>query len=93
IIYWLIAQEKLNFPRGMGVRMPLSRYQEPIIVAINSPYLTIKDINIRTDTGMNKEFNGGGFKKYQCGEDLPRNISLEDLIIPNQILRNIEALR
>lgn len=95
IIYWLIAQEDINFPRPdkMGIRMPLSRYQESIIAAMNSQYLTIDDINIRTDTNRNKQFNLGEFKVYQCGDDLPRDLIFNNLFVPNQILVNVDALR
>ncbi|MED4032205.1 hypothetical protein [Priestia megaterium] len=36
IIYWLIGQEEINYPRSsrkMGVRLPITRYHEAIIAA------------------------------------------------------------
>lgn len=89
IIYWLIAQEDINFPRTngkMGVKLPLSRYQEAIIVAIN-PNFNIQLINNRTDVGANKRMNGGRYIQYRCCQGLPNNLN-----IPRPIMNNVNAL-
>ncbi|MDM5214634.1 hypothetical protein QUF94_24935 [Peribacillus sp. NJ4] len=43
IIYWLIGQEEINYPRSngkMGVRLPITRYHEAIIAAIYGFFTT-----------------------------------------------------
>lgn len=43
IIYWLIGQEEINYPRRngkMGVRLPITRYHEAIIAAIYGFFTT-----------------------------------------------------
>jgi hypothetical protein len=53
IIYWLIGQEEINYPRNngkMGVRLPIIRYHEAIIATIYGFFSTsvvIKRANIR----------------------------------------------
>lgn len=51
LIYWLILQEDINYPRPrfMGVRMPLTRYIEGVVAAEHPQLLSLEQVLTRTN--------------------------------------------
>ncbi|TCI33880.1 hypothetical protein EVJ29_13410 [Exiguobacterium sp. SH4S7] len=51
LLYWLILQEDINYPREryMGVRMPLIRYTEAVIASTHPALLGIATVVARTE--------------------------------------------
>lgn len=48
-LFWIIAQEEINYPYGMGVKLPIIRYMEAIIAAFHPELLSLILVKQRID--------------------------------------------